>query len=154
MTSLRVIARPMLAATFVVGGVNAVKNPEMLATRAKPVTDRLVPLLQRAAPSVSLPADPATWVRINGVAQLVGAAMLATGRFPRLAALGLAATLGPTTLAGHRFWEEPDPAARAGQRVHFFKNVSMAGGLLMTAMDRHPTKQAKVSKPKTPTDTD
>ena len=47
----------------------------------------------------------------------------------------LAATLVPTTAAGHRFWEESDPAARAQQRVHFFKNVSMLGGLLIAAGD-------------------
>lgn len=136
----------MLASTFVVGGSNAVKNPETLAIRAKPVLDRVVPLLQRAAPGVSLPDNPATWVRINGAAQLVGAAMLATGRFPRLAALGLTASLVPTTLGGHRFWQEQDPAARAVQRNNFFKNVSMAGGLLIAAMDRKPAKKRSKKK--------
>jgi putative oxidoreductase len=133
----------MLASMFVVGGVNAVKNPESLAVRAKPVVDRIVPLLQRAAPGVTLPDSPATWVRINGAAQLAGAAMLATGRFPRLAALGLTASLVPTTLGGHRFWEEQDPASRTAQRNHFFKNVSTAGGLLLAAMDRPAKKRAK-----------
>ena len=47
----------------------------------------------------------------------------------------LAATLVPTTLAGHRFWEESDPAAQGNQRVHFFKNVSMFGGLLLAGVD-------------------
>jgi putative oxidoreductase len=143
MTSPRVIARPMLASMFVVGGTNAVKNPERVAIRAKPVIDRIVPLLQRATPGVSLPDNPATWVRINGAAQLAGAAMLATGRFPRLAALGLTASLVPTTLAGHPFWQEQDPAARATQRTQFFKNVSMAGGLLMAALDRPSKKRRK-----------
>ena len=41
----------------------------------------------------------------------------------------------PTTAAGHRFWEEQDPAERAQQRVHFFKNVSMFGGLIIAAGD-------------------
>jgi putative oxidoreductase len=143
MTSLRVIARPMLASMFIVGGAEAVKNPEARAIRAKPVLDHIVPLVQKAAPGVSVPASPATWVRINATAQLVGAAMLATGRFPRLAALGLAASLVPTTLGGHRFWEEQDPAARALQRTSFVKNVSVAGGLLMTALDRPPKKKTK-----------
>ena len=47
----------------------------------------------------------------------------------------LAATLVPTTAAGHRFWEEQDPAERAQQRIHFFKNVSMLGGLIIAAGD-------------------
>jgi uncharacterized membrane protein YphA (DoxX/SURF4 family) len=47
----------------------------------------------------------------------------------------LAATLVPTTAAGHRFWEEHDPTAKGQQRLHFFKNVSMLGGLLIAAGD-------------------
>jgi hypothetical protein len=41
----------------------------------------------------------------------------------------------PTTLAGHQFWNESDPAQKANHRVHFFKNVSMLGGLLLAAVD-------------------
>lgn len=54
---------------------------------------------------------------------------------PRLASTLLAATLVPTTLAGHRFWEEEDDGAKANQQVHFFKNVSMLGGLLLAGVD-------------------
>ena len=41
----------------------------------------------------------------------------------------------PTTIAGHRYWEESDPATRSNQKVHFFKNVSMMGGLLLAGVD-------------------
>ncbi len=41
----------------------------------------------------------------------------------------------PTTAAGHRFWEESDKQARANQKIHFFKNVSMLGGLIIAGMD-------------------
>ena len=61
--------------------------------------------------------------------------LLALGRFPRLSALTLAATLVPTTAAGHRFWEAEEDADRAQQRIHFLKNLSMFGGLLITAAD-------------------
>jgi putative oxidoreductase len=135
MTLIRLIARPMLASAFVVGGVNALKNTEASAARARKVTDRLVPLLQRAAPGAPIPQDPKTLVRINAIAQIGAAASLATGRSPRLSSTVLAATLVPTTLAGHRFWEESDPAAKNNQRLHFFKNVSMLGGLLLAGVD-------------------
>jgi uncharacterized membrane protein YphA (DoxX/SURF4 family) len=36
----------------------------------------------------------------------------------------------PTTLAGHRFWEE-ESAARSGQRLQFLKNLGLIGGLLL-----------------------
>ena len=135
MTITRLIARPMLASMFVVGAVSALKNSEAHATAAKPVADRFVPLAQKAAPGLPIPTDARTLVRANAVAQLVGAAAVATGRAPRLGSAVLAASLVPTTLAGHRFWEETEPAARKQQKVHFFKNVSMFGGLLLAAVD-------------------
>jgi uncharacterized membrane protein YphA (DoxX/SURF4 family) len=55
---------------------------------------------------------------------------------PRLAALALAGTLVPTTIAGHRFWEIDNPQQRSAQRIHFLKNLSMLGGLLLAATDR------------------
>jgi len=129
----RVFARPMLASMFLVGGFNAVKNAEKVAPRAQAVTDRLVPLLQKAVPM--LPSDPVTLTRLNGGVQLVAGTALAAGKAPRLSALALAVSLVPTTAAGHRFWEEQDLARRSNQRVHFFKNVSMLGGLLIAAGD-------------------
>jgi putative oxidoreductase len=154
MTLTRIVARPMLASTFVMGGVNALKNTELMAQRAKPVTDRILPMAQRMAPGAPIPTDPRTLVRINAGVQIAAALALATGRAPRLSALALAASLVPTTAAGHRFWEESDPAAKKHQRMHFFKNVSMMGGLLLAGVDtegrpglawraRHATKDAR-----------
>lgn len=135
MTLTRTIARPMLASMFVVGGINSLRNTEMMAERAKPVTDRLVPMAKKAAPNAPIPTDPKTLVRINAGVHILGGLALATGRAPRLSSLALAATLLPTTTAGHRFWEESDPAMKANQQTHFFKNVSMLGGLLLESVD-------------------
>ncbi len=125
----------MLASIFFVGAYGALKNTDAAAARASKVTDRLVPLLQKAVPSVPIPQDAKTLVRINAVVQLCGAAALATGRAPRLSSTVLAASLVPTTLAGHSFWDEADPAARAAQRLNFFKSVSVLGGLLLAGVD-------------------
>jgi putative oxidoreductase len=135
MTVTRLIARPMLASMFFVGGVGALKHAEAHARNAKPVVDKVVPMAQKAAPGAPIPTDAVTLVRINAVAQLVGAAALATGKAPRLASTVLAASLVPTTLAGHRYWEESEPGAKAQQKVHFFKNVSMIGGLMLAGVD-------------------
>ena len=67
--------------------------------------------------------------------KVVAGTMLALGKFPRLASTALAASLVPTTLAGHRFWEETDPEAKQAQQIHFFKNVGLLGGLLIAAAD-------------------
>ena len=61
--------------------------------------------------------------------------MLATGKAPRLSSFVLAVSLVPTTLGGHRFWEESDPQKKANQKIHFFKNVSLVGGLLLASVD-------------------
>ncbi|GHH42352.1 DoxX family protein [Streptomyces candidus] len=121
----------MLASTFISGGYSTLRHPEPVAPAAEQVA---VPLAQRIP---KLPTDPEQLVRINGAVQVGAGALLALGRFPRFAALALAGTLVPTTLAGHRYWEEKDPEARQEQRVQFFKNLSLLGGLLITAADTH-----------------
>jgi putative oxidoreductase len=135
MTATRLIARPLLASMFVVGGVNALKNAPALAAKAKPVVDRIRPALEKASPGLSIPDDTVTLVRINAVAQILAAGALARGRAPRLSSTVLAASLAPTTVAGHQFWNETDPEKKANQQIHFFKNLSMLGGLLLAAVD-------------------
>jgi uncharacterized membrane protein YphA (DoxX/SURF4 family) len=135
MTAIRLIARPMLASMFVVGGIDAVAHPSAKVPKAHKVTDQLPTLAEKIAPGLPVPSDPATLVRINGGVQVVAGLALATGRMPRISALVLAASLAPTTYAGHAFWEEKDKTARAAQRIQFFKNVSMMGGLLLAGVD-------------------
>ena len=135
MTLTRMIARPMLSSMFIVGGVNALRNTEMMAERAKPVTDMIVPWAKRMAPTAPIPTDEKTWVRINAGVHIGAGLALAAGKAPRLSSLVLAASLVPTTIAGHRFWEANEQGMRANQQTHFFKNVSMLGGLLIAAAD-------------------
>ena len=135
MTAIRLIARPMLASVFIVGAANALKNAPSLATKASRVTDKVVPLVQRAVPSAPVPTDPVTIVRVNAVVQIVAATALATGRAPRLSSTVLAMSMLPTTVAGHAFWREEDPAIRNTQRMNFFKGISLVGGLLIAGVD-------------------
>ena len=130
---IRAIARPMLASIFVVQGFNKLRAPDSSAERAKPVTDRITPLLERYAPRV--PTDTRTLVRISGAIDLTAGAMLATNNFPRIAAMALAGSLVPSTIAGYPFWQVDDPAEKANERVHFLKNVGLAGGLLLAGVD-------------------
>ncbi len=134
------LARPMLASMFVTGGIDEIRNARALAPAAKPVTDKVTPLItSRVPPSVPLPSDAVGWVRLNGAVKVGAGLMLATGRLPGLAALALAVSMGPTTFAGHPFWEEQDPEKKTLQKQQFFKNVSMTGGLLIAAVDAAPT---------------
>jgi putative oxidoreductase len=128
MTLVRRVARPMLAAMFVVGGLDQLKHPSTKADTARPLVEKL-------APAIGLPDDTELLVRANGAAMVGAGALLALGRLPRLASTVLAATLVPTTVAAHSFWNEQDPKVRAQQKVQFFKNVSLLGGLLIAAVD-------------------
>ena len=119
----------MLASIFIVQGWDTFRHPDKVAPRAEPVV-RLIAGRVPAAPD-----DTEQAVRLNGAIQVVVGTLLALGRFPRLSALALAATLVPTTAAGHPFWETQDKQERARQRTHFLKNLSMLGGLLITAAD-------------------
>lgn len=133
MTLTRRIARPLLASMFVVGGINSLRNAQAIAPKAAKVTDKVVPKAREAG--APLPTDTVTLVRANAAVHILAGAALATNRSPRIAAALLAVSLAPTTVAGHPFWEESDPAAKGNQQVHFFKNVSILGGLLLAAVD-------------------
>jgi putative oxidoreductase len=124
----RRIARPLIAGMFISGGIDALLHPDAKAPRAQAVTEPITDTL-------GIDQDPVTLVRVNGAVMVVGGVLLGTGRVPRLAALALAGSLIPTTLAGHRFWEIDDPTQRQQQRIHFLKNLSMLGGLILAATD-------------------
>jgi putative oxidoreductase len=113
MTMVTALARPMLAGIFIVAGAEAAAAP---GSRAK------------AAGRIGLPESDLL-VRANGAAMVAGGAALAVGYKPRLTSLLLLGSLVPTTAAAHRFWEEEGDAMSA-QRVHFLKNVGLAGGLV------------------------
>ncbi len=126
---VRRIARPLVAASFVSGGIDTLRNPGPRVQKAETVAPQIserVPLL---------PNETDKLVKINALAQVVAGGLLALGRLPRLAAGALAVSLVPTTVAGHRFWEEDAPAQRAQQRIHFLKNVGLFGGLILASVD-------------------
>jgi putative oxidoreductase len=119
----------MLASIFIVEGFDSLLHPDTKAPAAEAVVR---PLAERV-PAVPDQVEQA--VRLNGAVQLVAGSLLAIGKFPRLSAAALALSLLPTTAAGHRFWESDDKQERAQQKIHFLKNVSMLGGLLIAAGD-------------------
>lgn len=114
---LRALGRLLLAAPFIRLGWDAARAP-----------GKRVEL----AAAIGVP-EPELAVRVNGGTMVVAGTAMALGILPRWAALALIACLVPTTAAGHAFWKEDEPQARTGQMIHFLKNVSMVGGLLVVA---------------------
>ena len=123
----RSLSRALLAAPFIVGGINALREPAAMASAAEDVG---VPIAEQ----VGLPTNPETLVKINAGVQVGAGALLVLGWFPRAASLALAATLVPTTVAGHRFWEMEGEDRRT-HMIHAAKNAGMLGGLLAAALD-------------------
>ena len=122
------LARPLLGGMFVVAGFDAFLHPESKIQKADAVASRLARML-------GLPEDTKLLVRVNGGEQVGAGVLLAMGVLPRPMAAGLAASLVPTTLAGHPFWQESDPSTRSAQRLQFLKNASILGGLILAATD-------------------
>ena len=112
MTLVRRVARPLLAAIFIAGGLDQFKHPTAKAKTAGP-------LLAKVGPPVGLPDDPELLIRANGMAMVGAGALLAPGHPPRVASSVLAVTLVPTTVAAHAFWKEQDPEVRERQKVQF-----------------------------------
>jgi uncharacterized membrane protein YphA (DoxX/SURF4 family) len=127
---VRRLARPLLAAVFVVDGVDALRAPDRRVKQAEPVAARL-----RDLSPLPLPPGAVDVVRADAGVKIAAGGLLALGRVPRLAAAALAAVLVPTTLSEHRYWEVGDPARRADERVAFLKNIGLLGGLLVAAAD-------------------
>ncbi len=121
---IRATARVLLSGIFIDAGTNVLRDPGQRAVTAGPFLERL----RQVAPVLA--DDPVLVVRANAAAQLAAGATLAVGIMPRLSALALAASLVPTTVGAHRFWEL-EGAAAAQQRTQFLKNAAILGGLIL-----------------------
>ncbi|MGH3912727.1 MAG: DoxX family protein [Pseudonocardiaceae bacterium] len=127
---LRRVARPLLAGIFIYGGIGALREPKPYTQLAEPVLHKMGNL----APPDRLPSST-TMVAVDAWTKIGAGTLLALGKFPRFTATALAASLIPTTLAGHRFWEVDDPQERSDQLIHFLKNLGLLGGLAIAAAD-------------------
>src|SRR5262245_8700320 len=103
------IARLLLAAIFVVEGVQKIQGYEGVVgyMEANGVSGRLLPLVI--------------------LTELGGGLCVAFGLFARIAAVALAGFALLTALFFHRNFADPD------QFIHFMKNMAIAGGFLLLA---------------------
>lgn len=115
MSVANTLGRGLLADMFIQNGFRAVLEPDSRAKKGE---------------AAGLPR-PRQSVILNGALMVLGGTMLAVNVAPKLSAGLLAACLLPTTFVGHPYWKEENPAAKANQKIHFFKNLAMLGGLLV-----------------------
>ncbi|RBY84529.1 DoxX family membrane protein [Blastococcus sp. TF02A-30] len=131
---VRRIARPLLAAPFVYGGISTLRKPQDRVPGARPVVEKIADTADKQLP-VQVPKDVQQWVQADAAIKVAAGSLFALNKLPRLTALVLSASVVPTTLAGHRFWEHDDPTERFGQISNFLKNAGLLGGLLLAAVD-------------------
>ena len=128
MSFVRFLARPMLASSFVLAGMDKLKNADDTATQ-------LSPLLRRAAESLPFQADEKVLARVIGGTQVGAGVCLALGKSARLAATVLAVI---SALNGFVEWRSADISSKEGRdarRKQLLKNVSLTGGVLLAAVD-------------------
>lgn len=116
---IRRLARPLLGAAFISSGVDALRDIDRRAERARGY-------------GVS---QPVTVSRAVAGTQIGAGLLLALNRFPRLAALALAATVIPEAATGHAFWAEKDGEQKRNQRALFSRDLGLLGGLLVASVD-------------------
>ncbi|WP_151754138.1 DoxX family protein [Dictyobacter vulcani] len=111
----KTLGQLLLGSIFIVGGAGTFAEP---GGRVKMVEAAGVPQARQAT-------------ILNGVVMTAAGSTLAAGILPKLSATALLGSLTATTVVGHPFWKEENPASRANQQIQFLKNLSLIGGLLL-----------------------
>lgn len=128
MTLIRTIARPLLAAPFVLGGLSRLRAPESTAAALRPLlakASRSVPALQ------GLSDRPELVARAIGGVQVGAGALLALGRLPRISSALIVASQA-LTLASDR----PSAESSRGDRIaSLATQAGLTGGALLAAVD-------------------
>jgi uncharacterized membrane protein YphA (DoxX/SURF4 family) len=128
MSFVRFLARPMLASSFVLAGMDKLKNADDTAAQ-------LSPLLRRAADALPFQTNEKVLARVIGGTQVGAGVCFALGKSARLAATVLATI---SVLNGYVEWRSADISSkegRAARRKQLLKNVSLTGGVLLAAVD-------------------
>jgi putative oxidoreductase len=113
--------RVLVAMIFIMNALNIIGQTlaeHEMAAHGVPVS--LIPVLILAARAL----------------QLIAGLGLILGIYPRISALGLLLFLIPATLMAHEFWLAIGTPLYMAQLINFFKNVCMAGGLLVIIATR------------------
>lgn len=130
MSIVRRLARPLLSAAFITGGVDKIRHPHERAETLAPVLHKAGDLAGDSVPSV----DPSLVVRAAGGAQIGAGLMLAAGVLPRFSSTVLVAT-STIDAAGTPFWKIRDKAERKQAISRLVTNLSLLGGALLASVD-------------------
>ena len=111
MSVIRFLARPMLASSFVITGLDKLKNADDTARQLSPV-------LRRASESLPFQTDEKVLARVIGFAATV-----------------LALTSALNTYVEWRSADISTKEGRNARRAQLLKNISLTGGVLLASVD-------------------
>jgi uncharacterized membrane protein YphA (DoxX/SURF4 family) len=121
MPFVRTLARPMLASSFVLAGVDKLKNTDDTA-------QQLSPLLRKAAASLPFQADEKMLARVIGGTQVGAGVIFGLGKFSRLSATLLTVISLLNTFVEWRSADISSKEGRETRRNQLLKNLSLSGG--------------------------
>jgi putative oxidoreductase len=73
---------------------------------------------------------PEAWAAVAVLCEFGGSLLVLIGFQIRWAALAMVAFTLMAAMLSHRYWTMPDATVAAANRVHFYKDLALAGGLL------------------------
>ncbi|SPT53372.1 DoxX [Actinomyces bovis] len=132
MDLLRLVARPLLAAPFILDGIDAVTRPGPHVEKFQVVANGLEKL---GLPPV-MNSDAKLMTRVSGAASVLAGLGLATGMAPRSSATVLAALNVPLTLVNNPAWLRSSTKTRSQQLSGLARGAAVGAGLVMAALDR------------------
>jgi uncharacterized membrane protein YphA (DoxX/SURF4 family) len=128
MSFVRILARPMLASSFVLAGLDKLKNADDTATQLSPV-------LRRAADSLPFETNEKVLARVIGGTQVGAGVLFALGNSARLAATVLAVISALNAFVEWRSADITSKEGRDARRNQLLKNVTLTGGVLLASVD-------------------
>ncbi|PJI95221.1 DoxX family membrane protein [Luteimicrobium subarcticum] len=128
---LRHVARPLLAAPFVLDGLDAALRPARHVVAAEATVEKLSARVP-SVPPVSR-RNLTLAVRVHGAVTAVAGLALAFHKSPRSAALLLAALTAPLAIADEPFTGRPE--TRRDRAKPFVHDLGLLGAALLAAAD-------------------
>ncbi len=128
MSFVRTLARPMLASSFVLAGIDKLKNADDTA-------QQLSPLLSKATAALPFQTDERTLARVIGGTQVGAGVLFGLGKFSRLSATVLTVISLLNTFVEWRSADISSKEGRGNRRNQLLKNLSLSGGALLASVD-------------------
>lgn len=128
MSLVRALARPMLASSFILSGLDRLRHADQTA-------EQLSPVLSRLSAALPVQASEKTLARIVAGTQVGAGILLATGKFARPAAVLLALTAGLSTVVEFKATSTLTSEGKSHRRSQLAKNIGLLGGALLASVD-------------------